>query len=378
MNITFLDFDDIKNPLLGAGQAHATMEVGKRLVEKGHRVTVFCSRYPGSKDRVESGIEYRHIGLGTGWLKLNNLAFLVAAPLAVQTIRADLIIECFTAPISTLFSPLFTTIPVIGLPSMFNAAEFTKKYKLPFHWIERIGMKFYRYLLPYSQIDSAKAKRLNPLIHTEIIPQGVGEEFFKFPRKEPKHILYFGRLDIAQKGIDLLLAAYAKVKGRISYPLVIAGHGPDQTCIEKLIRKQHLEDRVSLIGPTYGNKKEDVFSEALFVAFPSRHDEMCLSTLEVLAAGLPIVGFDIPESSWISHTVSLKASAFDVDKYADMLLAATNPATIALLAANTRSFAAQFSWESVAGKFERYAQFVLDREATRPVHATFTQEIPTA
>lgn len=378
ITIAFLDFDDIRNPLLGAGQAHATMEVGKRLVAKGHRVTVFCSRYPGSKDRIEDGIEYRHIGLGTNWLKLNNLAFLVAAPLAVRKIRADLIIECFTAPISTLFSPLFTSIPVIGLPSMFNAREFTKKYKLPFHWVERIGMKFYRYLLPYSEIDRAKAKRLNPLIHTEIVPQGVGEEFFKIPRKKPEYILYFGRLDIAQKGIDLLLAAYARVAAKISYPLVIAGHGPDQTRVEKLIRKHHLEDRVSLIGPIYGDKKAAVFSRALFVAFPSRHDEMCLSTLEVLAAGLPIVGFDIPESSWISHTVSLKAPAFRVDQFADMMLAATNPATIDLLAANTRSFASRFTWDSVADKFDRYAQFVLDREATRPVHAPLGQEIPTA
>lgn len=197
MTIAFLDFDDIRNPLLGAGQAHATMEVGKRLVEKGHRVTVISSRYPGSKDRVENGMEYRHIGLGTSWIKLNNLAFIAAAPFAVRKIRADLLIECFTAPISTLFSPLFTNIPVIGLPSMFNAAEFTKKYKLPFHWIERIGMKFYRYLLPYSQVDRAKAKRLNPHVHCEIVPQGVGGEFFKIPRKDPKHILYFGRLDIA-------------------------------------------------------------------------------------------------------------------------------------------------------------------------------------
>lgn len=175
-----------------------------------------------------------------------------------------------------------------------------------------------------------------------------------------------------------MLAAYEKVKEKIAYPLVIAGHGPDEMRVQKLVKRYHLENRVSLIGPIYGDKKASVFSEALYVAFPSRHDEMCLSMLEALAAGLPIVGFDIPESSWISHAVSLKAPAYNVDQFADMLVAATNPATIALLAANTRPFARQFTWDSVADKFDRYAQFVLDREATRPVPATLTQEIPTA
>jgi len=132
MNITFLDFDDIKNPLLSAGQAHATFEVGRRLVQKGHKVKVISSKYPGFKDRVEEGIEYRHIGVGTNNIRLNNFLYIFFIPFAVRKLKADIIIECFTAPISTLFSPLFSKIPVIGLPSMFNAKEFTKKYCLPF------------------------------------------------------------------------------------------------------------------------------------------------------------------------------------------------------------------------------------------------------
>lgn len=65
LQIVYLDFDDIKNPLLNAGQARATAEVGKRLALKGHKVTSVCSRYPGAKDRIENGIKYTHIGLGS-------------------------------------------------------------------------------------------------------------------------------------------------------------------------------------------------------------------------------------------------------------------------------------------------------------------------
>ena len=74
-NIAFLDFDDIRNPLLNGGQARATFEVGTRLVKKGHKVTVISSRYPGYKDRKENGIYYKHIGLGTGNIKVNNVFY---------------------------------------------------------------------------------------------------------------------------------------------------------------------------------------------------------------------------------------------------------------------------------------------------------------
>src|SRR3989344_9043319 len=148
LTITFLDFDDIRNPILGGGQAIATKEVGSRLARMGHQVVSLCSRYPGYKNREENGIFYKHIGLGTKWVKLNNLFYILLLPFAVRNLKSDIIIECFTAPISTLFSPLFTKIPVVALPSMFNAQEFSNKYHLPFYLIERLGCRFYKYFLP--------------------------------------------------------------------------------------------------------------------------------------------------------------------------------------------------------------------------------------
>lgn len=363
LNIVFLDFDDIRNPLLGAGQARATVEVGKLLVEKGHSVTVLCSRYPGSKDRIENGIKYKHISIGTKNIRLNNFLYIASISLAVSKIKnTDVIIECFTAPISTLFSPLFTKIPVIGLPSMFNAEEFSKKYHLPLHWIEKFGMKFYKYLLPYSNVDSTKARKLNPNIIYKIVPQGVGKEYFAIKQKKPKYILFLGRFDIAQKGIDLLLQAYAKVSDRIKYPLVIAGHGPDENKIINLIIKLGIKNKVKMVGPAYGEKKSKLMSESLFVAFPSRHDEMCLWALEALAGGLPLVGFDIPESKWLSEKISFKSKPFDTNSYAKILLKATNPKIITPMRKNARIVTKKYTWEKVANEFEDFIKTVLKKE----------------
>lgn len=362
LHIIFLDFDDIKNPLLGAGQARATFEVGSRLAKMGHKVTVICSKYPGCKDRKENGIYYRHTGIGSRYIQLNNAYYILSIPFTVKMLKADIIIECFTAPISTLFTPIFTKIPVIALPSMFNAAEFEKKYNLPFTKIERLGMKFYKYIMPYSEIDCAKAKKLNQNIEFRIVKQGVGDEYFNVRRTNTKHVLFLSRFDIQQKGIDLLLKAFAKVKDKIGAPLVIAGHGPDERKIKKMIQELHLEDSVLIVGSAYGKKKKKLMSEALFVAFPSRHDELSLWALEALAAGLPIVCFDLPEGKWLSSEVSLKAKQFSIKNYAEALLKATDKKINIGMSIKARKFAKQFSWDKVADEFVKFIQYVLKKE----------------
>src|SRR3990167_11138927 len=95
LKIVFLDFDDLNNPLLSGGQARATYEVAKRLVKFGHRVTIICSRFPGSVDQKLDGIYYKHIGLGTSNIKINNIAYFFALPLAVKKLSADVIVESF-------------------------------------------------------------------------------------------------------------------------------------------------------------------------------------------------------------------------------------------------------------------------------------------
>ena len=83
------------------------------------------------------------------------------------------LLECFTAPVSTLLSPLFTQIPVVVVPSSFEAERFSKLYKLPFNLVEKYGAKLYKYHLPYSEFTDMKMKNLNKKIVSKIVPEGV-------------------------------------------------------------------------------------------------------------------------------------------------------------------------------------------------------------
>ncbi|HVZ12496.1 MAG TPA: glycosyltransferase family 4 protein [Patescibacteria group bacterium] len=365
LHIVFLDLDDVKNPILNGGQARATYEVGGRLVEKGHKVTVLCSKYPGYKDRFENGIYYKHIGIGTGNIKVNNFAYLAAAPLAVTSLKnVDVILECFTAPVSTLLSPLFTNIPVVGLSTSFEADRFSKMYHLPFYLVERFGLRFYKYFVALTIFFEKKMKVSNPKVISTVIPEGVGEEFFKIKKKRSKHILFLGRLDMDQKGIDLLLHAYAKIANKVKYPLVIAGNGPDEKKVAELIKKLKLENKVSMVGPTYGDKKAAYLSESLFVAFPSRNETFSCFALEALASQLPLVAFDIPGISWTGDNVASKAKAFNVNEYASLLLDAVKKNQNGKLGKEARRYAAKFTWSRVASEFEEFFYMVLKKEAS--------------
>ena len=365
LHIIFLDFDDIKNPLLGAGQARATVEVGKRLVAKGHKVTVICSRYPGYKDRKENGIYYKHIAFGTNNIRLNNLLYILMLPFTVTRLKGDIVVECFTAPISTLFSPLFTKIPVVALSTSFEADRFSDLYNFPFNKIEKFGLKHYRYFVALSDFFERKMKKANKNILSKVIPEGVDSDFLRIKKKKAKHILFLGRLDIGQKGIDLLLKAYSNIASKATYPLVIAGNGPDENKVTELIRKYNLEEKVKMVGPAYGEKKKKLLSEALYVAFPSRNETFSCFALEALASGLPLVAFEIPGIAWSGNEVARKASAFNVKHYSELLLQSMNVPKMTQLGKKARKFASHFTWEMVCNEFESFFQTVLEAERSR-------------
>lgn len=351
LSIIFLDFDDIRNPLLAAGQAKATQEVGSRMAKQGHTVTVICSRYPGYKDRKEFGMHYQHIGLGSKNIRLNNLMYILLLPFTVMRLKADIIIECFTAPISTLFSPLFTKVPVVALPTSFEATRFAKLYHFPTDKIERIGLRVYKYFLPFMQSNLERMQEVNPDIIYKIVPEGVGDEFFKIKKQKPEFILFLGRLDMGQKGIDLLLNAYKKIEQKISYPLVIVGNGPDEKKIQQLIGDLKLAKKVTMVGPAYGKEKAEYLKKALFVAFSSRHEGFSLFSLEAIASQNMMVGFDIPGLSYAPESIVMKAKPFSVDDYAAKLLLAANPKTAASMGKAAREYARQYTWDNVANSF---------------------------
>ena len=114
---------------------------------------------------------------------------------------------------------------------------------------------------------------------------------------EPRHLLCVGRLDQPHKGLDLLIEVMAKIyrlRGESGTPpLLIVGDGPDRKALERLVEKRGLSHLIEFRGRVEGAEKYRLMAGAHAVLLPSRSETFGMIAVESLAAGVPLVAFDI-------------------------------------------------------------------------------------
>ena len=180
-------------------------------------------------------------------------------------------VEDFFAPFSTMAAPLWTNAPTIGVVQWLHARDKARQYKLPLHWIERLGVRKHRRLISVSQGIGDRFKELNPNLHVDVIGNGVDPGIWNTQPHLGKDVLFLGRLELGHKGLDLLLEAWAQLQ-RVEGNLLIAGTGPDEERLRTSIQEAGLSDRVQMLGWLSGDKKFQALSDARLLVVPSRHE----------------------------------------------------------------------------------------------------------
>jgi phosphatidyl-myo-inositol alpha-mannosyltransferase len=357
--IIISNYDSIKNPFYGGGGAYAIHEIAKRLVDE-FEVLVITSRYPNSKDEIVDRVFYKRVGLSASYPLLAQLVFQFSLPFYVLKYRNtfDIWIESFTPPFSTACLQLLTKRPVIGLVHLLGAKDMSRKYHLPFELFEHWGVKTYRDFIVLNESVRRKIREINPNARISVIPNGIDRYLtnIKLHNKEKKHILFIGRLDIQQKGLDILLEAFGKIYKHTKYNLIICGSGYDKTKeeLKTKIQSLHLEDRVKLVGYVTGDKKAKMFANAVVMAMPSRYETQPLTLLESFSFGLPVICFDIEDLNWLSQDYSVKVPAFDVGLYAEALLQITNSEKMrGEFSQRVKQYSKQFDWDVLAEKYKK-------------------------
>lgn len=103
---------------------------------------------------------------------------------------------------------------------------------------------------------------------------------------DPLHIVYVGRL-ATNKGIFDIVNAVGllRTEGR-AVRLTVAGSGPDEDAMRRLVASSDLSDRISFAGPLFGEQKNALWRSAHVFAFPTYHREgLPYALLEAMAAG---------------------------------------------------------------------------------------------
>ncbi|MCD2192365.1 glycosyltransferase family 4 protein [Actinomycetospora endophytica] len=373
LHVLHLAFEDPAMPGSGGG-ALRTAEIDRRLAAAGHHVTVLTGRYPGATDRIErhgtGSLAWVHPHVGRGRTRLTRLIpYMAAAFLAARRAGrrhpgddvgpgpVDLVVEDFFAPISSMAIPAWTRLPTVGVVQWLNAREKARQYHLPVHWVERRGVATHRRIVAVSHGVGAATQALTPQADVVVIGNGVDPVAFTVaprPVAERADVVFVGRLEIAQKGLDLLLDAWALAAPRLEGDLLLAGTGPDEAALRERAERLGVADRVRFLGWVAGRDKAELVAGARVAAVPSRFETFGIVAAEALAVGTPVVAYDIdclrevvPAEGGV--LVPRDDGAFDAAAYADALVdVAQDDPRRAVVARRGPEIARVHDWDALA------------------------------
>ncbi|MDH6137104.1 glycosyltransferase involved in cell wall biosynthesis/O-antigen/teichoic acid export membrane protein [Kitasatospora sp. MAA4] len=302
-------YDDALNPAYRGGGAVVIDHIAKRLAQHLD-VTVLTAGHRGTQ-RTPDGVTHRRLPLSWAGPRVGQLLFQAALPVMARRLRHDLWLESFTPPFSAALLPLFTRAPVIGLDQVRSGRAMWHKYHVPFFLAERLSFRCYRDLITLNDADAAELRRYSPRARVHVIANGVED------RPQPpqplgggRFILFLGRIDTWQKGLDLLLPAYQQAAPDL--PLVLAGSGTDaeEQRLRRLLQQHGRE--VTWLGHIEDEHKDQIMRESAFMVMPSRHETFGLVALESMAYGKPVLHFDLPCLRWMAGHGDVSVPSFDV------------------------------------------------------------------
>jgi glycogen(starch) synthase len=366
LRILHLAFEDPERPGAGGGSVR-TLQVNRRLAER-HEITVVTYKYPGWRDRDADGIAWRHAGVSAGYAG-SVASYFAALPAVIRRIPHDLVIEDFGAPIGSALVPLYARKPSIAMVQWLFAAEMARKYRLPVHRVEALGVRLHRRMVAVSDDLASRLRAANPAAEVEVIPEGVEPEAFIVAAPSRHIALYLGRLDIHQKGLDLLLDAFAKAAPTTTASLIVAGDGRDAGTLRRQAGRLGIADRVEFPGRVTGAAKLALLASAQVVCMPSRYETFGIVAAEALACGTPVLAADIDCLRAVVPQGAGRLLPPDVDTWAEAIATAlADSSACAAMGTRGRAFARRFDWDQIARQHEALYLRVAE-EGRRPIVA---------
>lgn len=357
--IIISSYDDIRNPAYGGGGAVALHELAKRL-SSSYEITFISWNHSGKSREEIDGVKYSRIGFHFFHPKIAMLLFQILLPILALSKKYDVWIESFGPPFTTSFLPAFTKKPVIGVVHMLAAEDMRRKYGIDLRKIEKAGIRKYQYIITTSQSVQKKIKALSKTCHCQIISNGITPVSIINPKKK-KQILFLGRIEVDQKGLDLLLKAFEQFsqKSKESYKLIIAGSGIKEETqkLQEMINTCPLKKRIILKGRVEGKEKEKLLKESICLTVPSRFETYSLVALEGLAHGVPVISFDIEGLRWASPDLVKKVTPFDTEELALALVEVIqNVKHRAQVSKKGVEYARKFSWDHIVDMYRDYLE----------------------
>ena len=360
MRILAVNWLDRDNPQAGGAELHF-FELFRRLVRRGHRVTLMTSGFPGAAPRAAiDGIEVRRYG-GRYSFALHGRA---AVRRALREADYDVLVEDINK--LPLYTPTLTRLPIcVIVPHLFGTTAF-REASWPLAtivWLAELPIPaVYRRAAFHAISESTR----DDLVHRGIVRERIRviypgvdtDDLTPDPavrRAAEPTFLYVGRLK-RYKGVGTAVRAVAWARERgCAVRLDIAGEGDDRERLAGLVRRLGWHDAVRQLGFVPEGEKRQLLRRAWAVVLPSAKEGWGISNVEAAACGTPAVASDRPglRDSVRDGETGLLVPYGDAAALAVALMRlAREPELVERLGAGARRFAETLSWESAAAQTE--------------------------
>jgi len=212
------------------------------------------------------------------------------------------------------------TVYSAALPPMLHAPKLLLKFYnfLASKLIGRVDV----IISPSIEVRGILAYQINPQ-KIVVIPNFTTKSYYKNCMKEKNSILFVGRLEIKQKGIDLLLHSLCYVREEISdVNLYIIGQGNSRSYLEDLTEELKLRENVKFLGYVDEDELADMYSKCEIFVLPSLYESFGIVIIEAMSAGLPVISNDLDCVSEILENgkYGILVKIGDIKGFADQLI----------------------------------------------------------
>jgi glycosyltransferase involved in cell wall biosynthesis len=339
-----------------AGIENFTEQIGWRLVERGHEVTVYVRPY------VEVGDEYRGMRIrrlpSVDTKHLDAISHTALAALHLLTTDVDIAHFHALGPSTLSFVPRLRGIKTIahvhGLD--WERAKWGRFARTCLKAGEYAAVRFPNRCLSISEsLRAHLSEKYGRSV--EYVPTGVDDyeprparEIARWGLESDGYILFLGRL-VPEKGCHYLIEAHRKLDP--DKKLVIAGPPSHSEEYARELRAM-AGDAVVFTGAVYGDALHELFSNAYLYVLPSDLEGLPHSLLQAMSFGTCVLASDIEANREAMRGCGLEFRRGDVDDLREKMAHALENEDFvrAQAGASKQVVRDHYGWEAVVDRLE--------------------------
>ena len=332
-------------------------EVGKRLVERGHDVTVYCRNYFTPAIAEHNGMKLMRLPT----LRTKHLETLIHTVLSTVhaiTQHYDLVHYHALGPALFSFIPrLFgmkTVVTVQGLD--WQRRKWGRLASTVLRLREKASARLPNGTMVVSRVLQQRYRETHRS-ETIYIPNGG----FLRERSEPrrilewglqtgKYVLFLGRFS-PEKGCHLLVNAFEQIETDVK--LVMAGASSYCDVYSRQLR-EHACKRIRILDWVSGETLDELLTNAMIFVLPSDMEGLSLALLDAMGAGLCVLVSDVPENREAVEGAGFTFVRGSVEDLTDRLrFLISNPAVREAAGRTARKRIEQeYEWPTIAEEIE--------------------------